>query len=110
MNILSPIGYTQTDLCVAKRLFATHNAVYVCQNRHEMDQKDRVRACYQHACLRYVSNEQMTNSSFRERLGLDQKNYATASRIIRDTVAVKLVRPVDPTTSKRYMKYVPFWA
>lgn len=77
---------------------------------NEMDQKDRIRACYQHACLRYVSNEQMTNSSFRDRLGIDQKNYATVSRIIRETVGAGLVRAVDPTTSRRYMKYVPFWA
>ena len=77
---------------------------------NEMDQKDRVRACYQHACLRYVSNEKMSNSSFRDRLGVDQKNYASVSRIIRDTVIAQLVRPVDPTTSKRYMTYVPFWA
>lgn len=77
---------------------------------NEMDQKDRIRACYQHACLRYVSNEQMTNSSFRDRLGIDQKNYATVSRITRETVDAGLVRAVDPTTSKRYMKYVPFWA
>jgi hypothetical protein len=65
---------------------------------------------YQHACLRYVSNEHMTNSSFRDRLGVDQKNYAAVSRIIREAVDAGLVRPVDPKTSKRYMKYVPFWA
>jgi hypothetical protein len=52
----------------------------------------------------------MTNSSFRDRLGVDQKNYATVSRIIREAVDAGLVRPVDPNTSKRYMKYVPFWA
>lgn len=77
---------------------------------NEMDPKDRVRACYQHACLLYVSNEQMTNSSFRDRLGVDQKNYATVSRIIRESIDAGMVRAVDSTTSKRYMKYVPFWA
>lgn len=56
-----------------------------------------------------VSNEQMTNSSLRERFGVEQKNYATVSRIIRDTVKEGLVRPVDPKTSRKYMKYVPFW-
>jgi len=75
----------------------------------EMDREARIRACYQHACLRYVSNEPMTNASFRKRLGIDQKNYAVASRIIRDTIKEGLIRAVDPYTSKRYMKYVPFW-
>jgi predicted HTH transcriptional regulator len=88
----------------------TKAILFAPRSLNEMDQKDRVRACYQHACLCDVSNEHMTNSSLRERLGVDQKNYATVSRIIRDTIDEGLVRPIDPNTSKRYMKYVPFWA
>jgi len=88
----------------------TKAILFAPRSLNEMDQKDRIRACYQHACLRYVSNEQMANSSFRDRLGVDQKNYATVSRIIRETVDAGLIRAVDPNTSKRYMKYVPFWA
>lgn len=88
----------------------TKTILFAPRSLNDMDQKDRVRACYQHACLRYVSNEQMTNSSFRDRLGVDQKNYATISRIIREAVDAGLVRPVDPNTSNRYMRYVPFWA
>ncbi len=76
---------------------------------NEMDQEDRIRACYQHACLKYVSNEQMTNTSLRERFGIEPRNYSTVSRLIGETVKAELVRPVDPNTSKRYMKYVPFW-
>jgi len=33
----------------------------------DMSRKDKVRACYQHCCLKYVSNEKMTNASLRER-------------------------------------------
>ena len=88
----------------------TKAILFAPKSLNDMDQEDRIRACYQHACLRYVSNEQMTNSSFRERLGVDQKNYATVSRIIRETIHAELVRAVDPSTSKRYMRYVPFWA
>lgn len=88
----------------------TKAVLFAPRSLNEMDQTDRIRACYQHACLRYVSNEQMTNSSFRKRLGIDQKNYSIASRIIRDAMDGGLVRPVDPKTGKRYMKYVPFWA
>ena len=88
----------------------TKAILFAPRSLNDMDQKDRIRACYQHACLLYVSNEQMTNSSFRDRLGVDQKNYATVSRIIREAIDTGLVRPVDPSTSKQYMKYVPFWA
>ncbi|MFO7905351.1 MAG: ATP-binding protein [Planctomycetota bacterium] len=88
----------------------TKAILFAPKSLNDMDPKDRIRACYQHACLRYVSNEQMSNSSFRKRLGIDQKNYSIVSRIIRESVDAGLVRAVDPNTSKRYMKYVPFWA
>lgn len=77
----------------------------------EMDRSDKVRACYQHACLRFVSRETMTNSSFRKRLGIEDQNYAIASRIISDSMDVGLVKPKDPeNTSKKHASYVPFWA
>lgn len=76
-----------------------------------MDKADRIRACYQHACLRYVSNDQMTNSSLRERFSIKDENYSMASRIIADTINEGLIKPYDPdNTSRKHAKYVPFWA
>jgi ATP-dependent DNA helicase RecG len=76
-----------------------------------MDRNDRVRACYQHCCLRYVMNQRMTNSSLRQRFKLPEKKAESASRIIRETMAEKLIRLEDPAaTSHRYRRYVPFWA
>ena len=77
----------------------------------KMDKKDKIRACYQHACLRYVSNDQMTNTSLRERFSIKDKNYPIASRIIADTIDAGLIKPYDPgSTSRKHAKYVPFWA
>ncbi len=77
----------------------------------EMDQDDRVRACYQHACLCFVSNERMTNSSIRKRFSMKDENYSMASRIISETVEAKLIKPFDPNNlSRKHAKYVPFWA
>ncbi len=77
----------------------------------EMDRTDKIRACYQHACLRFVSREIMTNASFRKRLGIEDQNYATASRIIADAIDADLVKPRDPeNTSRKHASYVPFWA
>jgi len=77
----------------------------------KMDKKDKIRACYQHACLRYVSNDQMTNASLRERFSIEDKNYPIASRIIADTIDAGLIKPYDPeSTSRKHAKYVPFWA
>jgi predicted HTH transcriptional regulator len=76
----------------------------------EMDRTDRSRACYLHACLRYVEREPMTNSSLRARLGISEPNKSIASRIIADAVNDKVIRPEDPAQGKKYAKYVPFWA
>lgn len=76
-----------------------------------MDRSERVRACYQHCCLRYVMNEKMTNQSLRTRFELPETKAETVSRIIKDTIEEGKVKLVDPeSTSKRYAKYVPFWA
>ncbi len=74
----------------------------------EMDREDRIRACYQHACLLFVSGKQMTNATLRERLKIDKKNYPMASRIIRDTIAAGLLKPAGG--SRKDAKYAPFWA
>ena len=76
-----------------------------------MEKSDKIRACYQHACLRYVSNEKMTNQSLRERFKIEEKNSAIASRIIRDTIEDGLIKEVDPNSkSRKFAKYIPFWA
>ncbi len=76
----------------------------------EMDSKDRIRACYQHACLRFVTGKRMTNSSLRERLAIDDENAAQASRLIRDSVKAGLVRLYDPDSRRKNASYLPFWA
>ena len=75
-----------------------------------MDKTDRVRACYLHACLCYVTRKPMTNTSLRERFGIEQRNSATASRLIKEAVNAGAIRPYDESASKQQMKYVPFWA
>jgi ATP-dependent DNA helicase RecG len=76
-----------------------------------MEKRDRVRACYLHACLKQVSNEEMTNESLRKRLDIPDKDYPKASRIIREAIEAKLVKPHDPDNrSRKHAKYLPFWA
>lgn len=77
----------------------------------EMERKDKVRACYQHCCLRYVMNEKMTNKSLRERFNLSESKADQVSRIIHDALTEGKIKLDDPdNTSKRYAKYIPFWA
>lgn len=77
----------------------------------EMDRNDRIRACYQHCCLQYVTGKKMSNQTLRERFKLGEERAETASRIIRDCVETGLVKPENPDSgSKRYARYLPFWA
>lgn len=78
---------------------------------NDLDKKDKIRACYQHACLKYVSNEKMTNQSLRNRFKIEDRNSATASRIIRDAIEEGVIKDDDPANkSRKYASYIPFWA
>ena len=72
----------------------------------QMNRKERIRACYQHTCLQYVSGQKLTNASLRKRLGIKKSNYPIASRIIKDTIEAELIR----VESEGSPTYVPFWA
>jgi ATP-dependent DNA helicase RecG len=77
----------------------------------KMDGDERVRAAYQHCCLRYVTNQRMTNQSLRDRFKLPEAKSETISRVIRDAVDAGRVKPEDATSkSKKFARYVPFWA
>jgi len=89
----------------------THAILFAPLPFDETSREDRIRACYQHACLRCVTNQVMTNSSLRERFQLGADQNSTASRIIRDALERGLIRPADPNSgSRRYTEYLPFWA
>jgi ATP-dependent DNA helicase RecG len=88
----------------------TKAVLYAPKKLDAMDQQDRIRACYQHACLCWVSNKTMTNATLRQRFGIAEANAAMASRIIRDTVEAGLIKRSDPeSTSRKHARYVPFW-
>lgn len=79
----------------------------------DMEPKERVNACYMHCCLKYVSNEKMSNQSLRERFKLDdtRAKTSTVSQVITAAVDQNMIKLDDPeNASKRYAKYVPFWA
>ena len=89
----------------------TRVILYSPKRLKEMDRKDKIRACYQHCCLKYVSGSLMSNQSLRDRFNIEEKNYPMISRIISDTLSEELIKESDPNNkSKNYTKYVPIWA
>ena len=85
--------------------------LYAYRPLSEMDKNDRIRACYQHCCLKNVAGEKMSNQTLRKRFNVADANYPMASRIISDAVEAGLIKLSDPeSTSRKYAYYVPFWA
>lgn len=76
----------------------------------KMDKEDRIRAVYLHACLRYVNRQDTNNTSIRERFGIEPKNSATASRLIKEAVAARAIVPYDAEAAPKLMRYLPIWA
>ena len=89
----------------------TRVTLYSYKKINDLDKKEKIRACYQHACLKWVSNEKMTNQSLRERFQIEDQNAAIASRIIKDTFEASMIKEDDPENkSRKHRNYVPFWA
>ena len=89
----------------------TRVTLFAHKTLRQMDKDDKIRACYLHACLKYVSGEDMTNASLRERFGIEERNYSMASRIISEGIKSGLIKDRDPdSSSKKHAKYIPFWA
>lgn len=92
-------------------LLRTTAVLFTHQDFSKMSKTDRTRACYQHCCLLYVSNQRMSNQTLRERFKLAESKASTVTFIIGTTKEAGLIKPDDTETgSARYARYLPFWA
>lgn len=82
--------------------------LYAPRSFADMTQDERVRACYFHAALKFVSGEKMKNATLCVRLGIDPKNAAQATGVINKTLKAGLIRVADPDHPRA--GYVPHWA
>lgn len=90
---------------------STVSVLYGPREFSQMEREERIRACYQHSSIMFVSGKRMTNATLRKRLGIEEKNYPIASRIIRDTIEAELVKSHGSGGgSRKDASYVPFWA
>lgn len=83
----------------------TKVTLYAHKDLKEMTLDDKVRACFQHCVLKYIEKSRMTNATLRERLNIGEKNYPTASAIIKATIEKGFIKE-----SEKPKEYVPIWA
>jgi len=76
----------------------------------DMDQEEKVRACYLHAVLKHINRQPMNNSTLRDRFGVEVKNSSIVSRILKQAVAAEVIKPYDDSAGTKAMRYVPWWA
>ena len=73
-----------------------------------MSVSERTRACYQHSIMKYLDGEKMKNTSLCERFGIDKKNAAQASIVIKKALEIKVIKVADPEHPRG--GYEPIWA
>jgi predicted HTH transcriptional regulator len=88
---------------------STKVAIFSSMEFANISTEDKLWATYLHACIKYIEGDALTNSSLRARFGLKDTYAGSISRMIKEAVAQKLLKPVDPTTAPRYMRYIPVW-
>lgn len=100
---LPPVVFTPMENAFKVTLYAPKKFA-------DMSQTERIEACYQHAVLKFFSNDVMTNTSLRERLKIAEKQRAQISRLIRDAVDSGRIKRKDPhSKSSKFTEYLPYW-
>ncbi len=89
---------------------ATRVVLFAQRSLRDMLKRDRIRAVYQHACLRYVMGERTTNATLRERFDIPSRNAAIASRLLGDALEAGVIVVEDQRAGLRSRAYLPFWA
>ena len=101
-KIPAPKVETTEDFC--RTMLYWHSSL------SQWSKEEKIRTCYIYICYCYVNGIDATNAVLRDRFGVQEKNKATVSRIIKDTVDRGYIRLYDRSTAPRYYKYVPYWA
>jgi len=73
-----------------------------------MRAEERVRACYFHAVLQFLIDERMRNTTLCVRFGIELRNAAQASAVIKKTMARGLIKYADEDHPRA--GYHPWWA
>lgn len=77
---------------------------------NQMSKADKLRGCFHHCVLRWLTRDYMSNASLRERFSLADDDYQAVSAIIAEAIRTNRIAPADPKQGRRNARYVPYWA
>ncbi|MEZ2127622.1 MULTISPECIES: ATP-binding protein [unclassified Sinorhizobium] len=76
----------------------------------QMSKAEKLRACFFHCILRWLTHDYMSNATLRERFSLPPEEYQAVSAVIAESIKLGRIAPADPDQGKRNARYVPYWA
>ncbi|MFM9975090.1 MAG: ATP-binding protein [Beijerinckiaceae bacterium] len=76
----------------------------------QMSKAEKMRACFHHCVLKWLTHDYMSNATLRERFSLSPEDYQAASAIIAESIKLGRINPADPNQGKRNARYMPYWA
>ncbi|MBB4189314.1 putative HTH transcriptional regulator [Sinorhizobium terangae] len=76
----------------------------------QMSKAEKLRACFFHCVLRWLTHDYMSNATLRERFSLAPEEYQAVSAVIGESIKLGRIAPADPDQGKRNARYVPYWA
>jgi predicted HTH transcriptional regulator len=76
----------------------------------QMSKAEKLRACFFHCILRWLTHDYMSNATLRERFSLAPEEYQAVSAVIAESIKLNRIAPADPDQGKRNARYVPYWA
>jgi hypothetical protein len=84
--------------------------MYWYDNLNDWKKEDKIRTCYLYTCYCYVNEIEVANVVLRERFGVDTKNMAIVSRIIKATMDAGFIKMADENAALKNRRYIPYWA
>lgn len=76
----------------------------------KLTKQERIQAIYLHAVWNTVSGGHTSNSSLRERFGIEAKNSAQVSRLLGEAVDAGVLILDEGSPGPKNRRYLPFWA
>lgn len=102
LRIPAPKVETAEDFCRTK--------LYWYKSLNEWSKEEKIRTCYLATCYFYVNETEVSNALLRERFGVEEKNMAAVSRIIKATMEAGFIKLNDESAGLKNRRYVPYWA